>query len=237
MRFFESIDQDKLLKQVMPRLLDALKSWQRGMASDETALMNQITSKFNSDCARRCDIGHGQIMHVSSELFELHRKGVKQVDRYGSDLGLTVTTQGFTKTAFFQFKIAKSGIARVERQQIEDAKAVGAVSERAFVFAVDSDTGLIRLQSVDKLAAMFDSQASVGFRLAEWENFSEWLLNWLRCKCGKATLNEDSQKIEDLLRRFSIVSRIEESSMDWELPPAYLPSHSWLETTINAAES
>jgi hypothetical protein len=236
MRFFDAIDQDKLLRQVLPRLSAALESWQRGMAADETALMNQITSEFNSTRARRCDIGRGQVMHVSSELFELHRKGGKQVDRYGSDLALTVTTSGFTKTAFFQFKISKDGTARVERSQIEDAKVVDSVYDRAFVFTVDRDSRLIRLQSIDKLAGEFGTQDSMGFDIDKWENFSEWLLNWLRCRRGKATLDGDAQKIEELLRRFSIASRIERLPSGWELPSEYLPAQSWLETSIKLTD-
>jgi len=236
MKFFDSIDQDKLLKHVLQRLLTALESWQRGMAADETALMNQITSEFNSARARRCDIGRGEVMHVSSELLELHRKGVRQVDRYGSDLALTVTTSGFTKTAFFQFKIAKDGIARVEKSQISDAKAVGSVYGRGFVFVVDRDSGLIRLESLEKIASGFNGKNSIGFDIDKWENFSEWLLSWLRCKRGMATLDGDALKIEELLRRFTIATRIERLPGGWELPSEYLPAKSWLETTIKPTE-
>lgn len=203
------------------------------MAADETALMNRITSEFNSERVRKCDIGRSDAIHVSSELFELHRRGVKQVDRYGSDLALTVTSSGFIKTAFFQFKIAKDGVARIEQKQIADAMAVKSVYERGFVFMVDPASKLIRLQPLEKLESQFQGQHSIGFDIDGGESFSEWLLNWFRCKRGKASSADDHLNIEDLLRGFSIASRIARLPKEWELPSEFLPAKSWLETKMH----
>ena len=122
MNFFDVIDEDKLLQQVTTRLKKALIAWLKGMAADETALMNQITSEFNLRYPKSCDIGKSSSVRISTEIYELHRKGINQIDQYGSDLAITVSVPGFTKTAFFQFKMAKNDKAQLEIKQLKDAK-------------------------------------------------------------------------------------------------------------------
>lgn len=230
--FFDTFDEDKLLSQVVPRVKHAMDSWRNGMASDETALMNQLTSEFNKKRARKCDIGKAGVYTVSSELFELHRRGLKQVDEYGSDFALTINGPDFIKTAFFQFKISKNNEAKVEAKQIQDAKIITEVFDRSFVFAVDCESGMIRLTPITEIASDFGNQKTKAFDINDWESFSEWLLNWFRCKRGKRTEFDERRKIEDLLRRFSIVTRRPRPLDDWELPKEYLPSKAWLETSI-----
>ena len=232
MNFFDTIDEDKLLNSVLPRLTKSLKAWQLGMAADETALMNQITSTFNYQRARRCEIGIDKTMYVTSELYELHRRGLAQIDRYGSDLALTVEAPGFTKTAFFQFKIAKKDIVRVEKKQIEDAKTVQAVYERGFVFAVDVDSGLMRIESIDKLAPRFSSHQSIGDDIRDWESFSDWLRSWLQCQAGKPTSTQDIPLLETLLTKFSIARKRAGHETKWEVPSGFVPAKARLKTKI-----
>jgi|GEM_PF-2903120 len=237
MSFFDRFDEDKLLSQVLPRLNYALESWLNGMAADEVSLMNQITSEFNSKRARTCDIGISESYSVSSELFELHRRGTNQVDKFGADLAFTIETPDFTKTAFFQFKIAKNNIARVETKQIDDAKIISEVYERSFVFTVDRNSGKIRITPVSDIAEEFVNLGSKGLDIDKWEAFSEWLLNWLRCKRGKLSDNNDRKKIENLLDNCSISSRRDRFGSYWELPEKYLPAKSWLDTSIKLKEN
>lgn len=157
MTFFDTFDEDKLLGQVLPKMYNALAAWLQGMAADETALMNQISSEFNPQRSRKCDIGKFGVYSVSTELFELHRRGVDQVDEYGSDLALTIQAPDFTKTAFFQFKIAKDDKAQVEAKQVAAAKRLREVFDRAFVFTVDRDSKRIRLTSISDIADNFGS--------------------------------------------------------------------------------
>lgn len=236
MAFFNTFDEDKLLRQVLPRLYRALDDWLQGMAADETALMNQITSEFNPRRSRTCDIGKCGVYSVSSELFELHRRGVDQIDEYGSDVALTIEAPDFTKTAFFQFKISKNDTAQVEAKQVEAAKRMREVFERAFVFTVDRVSGRIRLTPVSDIAGDFGDQKTKGFDINDWEAFSEWLLNWFRCKRGKSTNPDEQRTIEDLLRRFSIARPRRRLDTGWELPDKYLPARSWLETSIKPKE-
>jgi hypothetical protein len=90
--FFQYFDKDKLLRQVLPLISDALDAWQRGMSANEEALMNQITSALNTRRARRCDVGLNGPYLLRTALFDLHRHGPSQTDRYGSDLAVTVTS-------------------------------------------------------------------------------------------------------------------------------------------------
>jgi len=71
----------------------------------------------------------------------------------------------------------------------------------------------------------------------KWEAFSEWLLNWLRCKRGKLSDNNDRKKIENLLDNCSISSRRDRFGSYWELPEKYLPAKSWLDTSIKLKEN
>lgn len=236
MRFFDTFDRDKLLRHVLPRLERALIAWQRGMATDENALMNQITSEFNQERSRKCDIGINGTYYVESELAELHRKGDNQKDRHGSDLALTVTAPDFKKTAFFQFKISSNGVARIEKGQITDAKVVKEVYERAFLFSVDRSNGLIRLESLDKLDVAFGREATKGFSIAKWKGLAQWLVDWLRCVEGKPTRADDPKPVEGLLKRFSLEPRRIAPFTKWELPPEYLPSRAWLDMSIEPKE-
>jgi len=236
MAFFDTFDEDKLLRQVLPRLYRALDHWLQGMAADETALMNQISAEFNPPRSRKCDIGKSGEYSVSSELFELHRRGEDQVDEYGSDLALTIEAPDFTKTAFFQFKIAKDDTAHVEAKQVAAAKRIREVFERAFVFTVDRVSGRIRLTPMTEIAGDFSGQKTKGFDINDWEAFAEWLLNWFRCKRGKRTRPEEQRTIEDLLRRFSIAKPRTRLDPGWELPNKYLPARSWLKTSIKPKE-
>lgn len=232
--FFDTFDEDKLLQQVLPRVFKALESWKRGMAADETALMNQVTSVFNTEKARNCEIGLNEEFHVKTDLYELHRRGDNQKDRYGSDLGITISSASnpaFTKTAFVQFKISKDGTARIENSQIADAKVLQEVYDRAFVIAVDPNRKVLRTKAVNEISTTA-SQQTTGCSLDDWEGFAEWLVNWLRCKRGVESDDSQMRSIERLLQDLSITDSELDLRGEWDLPPEYLPTKSWLRATF-----
>ena len=82
MNFFQHFDEDKLLRHLLPLILNALNDWGRGMNADEGALMNQITSALNTNRARRCEVGLTGSYLLQTELFDLHRRGPNQTDRF-----------------------------------------------------------------------------------------------------------------------------------------------------------
>lgn len=235
MSFFQHFDEDKMLRHLLPPILDALNAWQRGMNADEGSLMNQVTSVLNTPRARRCEIGLTDSYLLQTELFQLHRRGPNQTDKFGSDLAVTVnalTSPSFVKSAFFQFKIAEHGRATIEARQIADAEIHCAVFDRSFCLAVDPTNRTIRVEALAGLKSRFPTDADSQTVVTDkWQPFTEWVLGWLRCKIGPWSQPTDLVSIEQLLRQYTL-REPEVLPARWEVEPNYYPAKSWLSATF-----
>jgi hypothetical protein len=235
MSFFQYFDEDKLLRHLLPPIFDALNAWRRGMNADEGALMNQITSALNTRRARRCEVGLAGSFLLHTELFELHRRGQNQTDRFGSDLAVTVTaltTASFVKTAFFQFKIVNGNHVKIEAHQLADAVTCPPVFDRSFCIAVDPTNHTIRVGAATVLKSGFPPEAdSKSVATAGWQPFTEWIVAWLRCTVGPWSSPIDQRSVEQLLRRYALADP-ESFASNWEIRPSYFPAKAWLSATF-----
>lgn len=240
MSFFLHFDEDKLLRHLLPPIFDALNAWRRGMNADEGALMNQITSALNTRRARRCEVGLAGSYLLQTELFQLHRRGPKQTDRFGSDLAVTMTSltsPAFVKTAFFQFKIAEDKGAKIEARQLDDAAVYCPVFDRSFCIAVDPTNHTIRVEAVAALKSGFPPRSdSQTVATAKWQPFTEWVLAWLRCTIGPWSSPTDQKSIERLLGRYAVADP-ETFANHWDIWPDYYPAKAWLSATFRPEKS
>ena len=235
MSFFQHFYEDKFLRHLLPPVFDALNTWQRGMNADEGALMNQVTAALNTPRARRCEIGLADSYLLQTKLFQLHRRGPNQTDKFGSDLAVTVnalTSPSFVKSAFLQFKVAEHGRATIEARQIADAEIHGPVFDRSFCLAVDPTNRTIRVEAVSSLKSRFRANvASQTVVTDKWQPFTEWVLSWLRCKIGQWSSPTDQASIEQLLGQYAL-REPESLPARWEVEPNYYPAKSWLSATF-----
>jgi hypothetical protein len=229
MAFPKNIDFDKLVTITMADIAFAMKEWLEGLPNDEVALMNRVTARLNR---RRhgCDVGVNSIVKVESQLAMLHRKGINQIDQYGSDLAITVQINelNFQKTAFFQFKKSKSFEASLDRKQLTDTQKDFRTAERSFVMFADELRTGIRIKSVKDLLAEFDdTQKSKVFNAAEWNFLTQWLWGWLSCEIGAPSTEKNSP--ESMLQQYVM----QENWLSyWEsgeqISGDFLPARAWL---------
>jgi hypothetical protein len=223
----ENFDPDKLLEHVLPRIRTALEGWQRGMAADEPSLMNQITAQFSTNRNRSCDIGKNGKLTVESRIYELHRKGDRSTDKFGSDLAVTVSTDGAHKTCFIQFKCSQTDSVKLVKAQLDDA-SVQHVEGRACVLCVNRERESIRIKLIEDLLKVFPAgQSTATFHTEEWMSFHKWLISWIACEVGLPSDVGSGQNIEKMLTSF-FINTIENSVGMWNFPEDYSPSKAWL---------
>jgi len=231
MNFFQHFDEHKLLQRLMPLLNRALSLWKRGMNADEGSLMNHISGALNTQRARRCNIGIEGSYLLRTNLYELHRQGPKQTDRYGSDLAVTVTSDTsppFVKTAFFQFKIATRNQVRIEAHQLHEAAVYPDVFERSFCLAVDRRNRTIRVETISQIKANFpDDSTTHTVATDNWLPVDPWVIGWLSCKIGPWSSATKARSIEELLESYAF-SDAESVAPIWDLPRNYFPAREWL---------
>jgi hypothetical protein len=228
----DTFDADKLLEHVLPRIRNALENWQRGMAADEPSLMNQITSQFSTRRSRTCDVGKLGKLSIETNIYELHRKGPQSKDKFGSDLAITISTEGAQKTCFIQFKCAESDKVKLEHNQLRDA-SIHHVDGRAFVLCVNRKNETIRLQLTNKLLESFPSgQDSSTFNTDTWMSFHKWLIDWLSCDVGLPSDTSSGPTIERMLRSF-FINTTENPFRMWQFPEEYAPSRAWLSVSAH----
>ena len=235
MSFPHDLDPDSLMAQALKVAASATKDWLGGQPVTEEPLMNRLTAGFTR--AGRCDVGTAAKVQVKPKLFLLHRKAANLSDKFGSDLAVTVDVapKRFRKTAFFQIKISDGFSIRINRKQINDAKKLTWVYDRAFVLAADTAKGRLRLKSAADCDALLKPGAeSVGANCIDWLSLGRWLNSWLSCSIGKATDLKGKNEVEPLLDKY-VVDR----PRDWEPPwdyyhrgqPAdeqFYPAKTWL---------
>ena len=234
MAFPDNIDFDKLMNALLDDVSISIRGWISGRVLEEVALMNRITEQLSRG-RRGCDVGVSSPVTMRCEVAVLHRKGIKQVDRYGSDLAVTVYVDdsSFVKTALFQLKKSEDLNLKLERKQLEDAVIDARTKNRAFVLAVDETRHVIRLHDVDRLLSTYDEQETKTFRSNQWESLTRWTWEWLSCNIGEPSVLNSANSVEDLLREFveeeSSLSQWERRELTSNLPENYLPAKVWLQ--------
>lgn len=198
------VDVDRVVMLAQQRLKRAIDIWLRGFPRSEEALMNHITGELLPK--RNCDVGLNQKALGTVSGLELHRRGPKQTDRYGSDMAVTfaVPRDNFVKTAFLQLKKHTGDSVKIEMRQLQDALELPYVAGRAFAVAVSEDSRSIRLKSVGSLVSEQGRVESRTARIDEsWLGFSRWLLDWLRCDIGDPSSAWDWDSPERHLQTFA----------------------------------
>jgi hypothetical protein len=198
-----SLNFDRVLEALLDDMAKATDGWANGSPLDEMALMNRITEKLTRK-RRRCDVGAEFPVELHAEFFDLHRRGEAQVDKFGSDLAVTVQipSDGFVKTAFFQLKVSRDYQATLNINQLDQA-AVIRVAERSFVLAVDAKRFGYRVKSLGECRSEIPTgHATKQFDTSEWEFLVQWILAWFQCERGPASEPNDPHGPETLLENY-----------------------------------
>lgn len=238
----DNINFDRLIAELLRDMEAATHGWASGRPKDEIALLNRITEQL-SRRRRRCDIGVAAPVEMEAEIYELHRRGVNQTDRYGADFAVTIDmpTTGFKKTALFQLKKSTDYKASLTREQLTDGCISKNVEERNFVLSVDEDRFGYRIKSVREcLDAIGAGNASKQFDTSEWEFLVAWLLKWFRCEVGKPSEPDDKDPVEPLLESYRIPSPLSDMVLEnfnhQNIPDGFGVARSWLYYTFKPKE-
>jgi len=231
---WDIVDLDKFMNYLLGDVGSAIHGWINGRPLDEVALMNRLTEAL-AKRRRGCDIGIDVPVIVNCRVVLLHRQGIRQTDQYGSDLAVTVYTEGgqYIKTVFLQLKRSQDLSASLERQQLHDALLDHRVADRAFVLAVDDVRQCIRLQNVRQIYSQLPAnQATCVVSTQSWQSLTRWVTEWLECSLGPASDSKDPNSIESLLEAF-VKKRVTHTpwapSSEHDLPNDILPARAWLQ--------
>lgn len=225
------------------RINRALRGWQAGSPTDEIAFLNRLTEQLFSLAS--CTMGSPPTI-ARSRLWMLHRKGPKQIDKYGSDLAVTVSfpSIGRLKTAFFQLKKTVGQKVIIKKDQLQEAMVDPAIGMRSWVLSVNESTTNPVLESVQSLLGQCSTvKNQKTLHLASWTPSAAWLLDWLECRIGPVSPDEDGRYVEELLQRFAWPARAPLSDLQRDgagnlegaladLPSNWVPSRLWAEVEI-----
>jgi hypothetical protein len=207
MEFFDVIDSDRFINAIYSDIEQAIREWHDGGFQDETSFCHDATRILNRR-RRRCDVGKFEKVTVKSDLHVLHRKGSGQSDRFGSDVAVTValtvnSIEQFRKAVFFQVKRSRAYSCRLEGSQLQDALALPLVKDRAFALVVDEQQPIIRVRKitdiVEELGDAWPRQDTYTVNCNQWDGFTVWLYQWVRCEVGAASDAIEQRSIRRLL--------------------------------------
>lgn len=229
-----SLGFDKLAVIALKEITGALRGWLKGRPTDEVALMSRVTENLNRN-RRGCDVGVAERVRLVSQLAMLHRKGPKQTDLYGADLGVTVAIDdlSFVKTALLQFKQGIDFEAKLEKHQLDQAAIMSVTADRSFVMYADKGRTGIRFHQVETLRAAYaDGQQTKQFDSSDWTCLTQWLWDWFSCDIGPLSSPHDPNSVESLLEKFVVsddwISPWNESDSRSLKKYDVLPARAWL---------
>ena len=101
MSFPTQLDFDAIANGALHLMNRALNNWRRAYPHSEEALMSQITSELAHN--RRCNVGAHVPYVVRARVAELHRRGPRNIDHYGSDLAVTIIVGDYEYLDFGHF--------------------------------------------------------------------------------------------------------------------------------------
>lgn len=241
MSVLNEIDFDKILRASFFEIGIAISGWLNGQLLEEVALMSRITERLSRQ-RNSCDVGIELPVSMDCKVHKLHRRGLNQTDKYGSDLAITVTLNGssiFLKTALFQLKKSTNLRVGLEKEQLQDALIEHRIAERSFVFAVDESRQCTRIAEIEALITQYNNQKTKQFDTSEWMGLSQWLLKWLSCEIGKPSVPGDPHSVESLLQSFLIEPPVYDAWTDESLPAIpedYLPARAWVQMKFEKKE-
>lgn len=236
MSIYNTIDFDKISTITYSRAANAVRQWIDGRVLEEQALLNHTIGQFKPT-RRGCDIGAKNVIEGKTKLFTLHRKGVKQIDKFGSDLAVTlkIASIDFCKTAFFQFKKSKQLETILQKDQLLECLKVNTVFERSFAFVADENRQCIRLKSLVEIDTAFDkTKMTQKANCEDWLTLIQWLEKWLKCEIGKPSDLKQNNEIENLLQGLVVEDEKQENEFNKALDdllsnfPEYLPAKEWI---------
>jgi hypothetical protein len=234
MPFPANIDFDKLVNIALHDVGGALHDWLSGRPHDEVAFMNHVTGLLGRR-RRGCDVGVATPVRVTARIAMLHRQSENQVDRFGSDLAITIFDDqtAYAKTALFQIKKSQDYSLTVQRTQLKDALADHRIGQRSFILAIDESRAGVRIAKTQDIHAKFDStQHTLTDNCADWSFLTNWLWRWMSCEEGLPSDTTDPNSVEALLDHFIIEA--EEWVSPWRTNPnievqgEYPPARVWL---------
>jgi hypothetical protein len=197
-----SVDVDRIIRKALVELSEAIDGWIRGVVLEEPALLSRIVERLKRES--RTDYGLAAPVVVTKTTYVLHRQGPRGTDLHGADLAITVEfpPSGPTKTALFQLKLSSDQSARLERRQLEDARAHDAGWANSFVLAIDRERGTMRIKDMKSLLSDWVDGDTRAFEVSPWDGVSEWIPKWLACDVGTVSEVHDPKSLERALSRF-----------------------------------
>jgi hypothetical protein len=225
-----NLDFDKLMKAVGQDLYTAIDGWQTGEELAEVALLSRLIEQLKRR-RRSCDVGISSPMTVQVEYANLHRKGPKSTDLYGSDLAVTINFDRgkFIKTALFQIKRSHNLKVIVETEQLKQALIDPRTQKRSFLFAVDDVRYTMRLHDIKSLRGeIIGEQDEKTFHCTRWNTLNEWMRLWLACDIGEPSDPDDPLSIESVLKQFVGPEQAKLNLAEFDLPEGYIPTQHWL---------
>lgn len=183
------------------------EGWTRGLPLDETAFMNRITERL----LRRkiCAFHSPHPVLVRSQIYNLHKAGPRQTDKWGSDLAVTVWHGGRQQLKTVLFQLKRSKLAKVEslpRRQLDDALTYPEIGKRSYVAAVDNHLRRVGIESARVLRKQYkvigsaaQEQKTKTFDLLQWADSGRWIYKWLSCSEGPVSAPGALQSIEAIL--------------------------------------
>lgn len=233
------VNFDKIVYAVIEDIADAIDGWSAGASREEPSLLNRISEKLKRK-RNKCDIGTSHPMEMTVDYFELHRKGTRQTDQYGSDLAITfeIVNAGIKKTVFFQMKVSNKHQMTLVSDQLLQPSAFPGVAERSFVFAVDEVWKSCRVRHTSACAGEIpENHATKQFDVSQWDLLAEWIPAWFRCDKAPPTKETDPIKVEGLLDAYKLPDNVNiyQQTIRANLPPNILPARAWLTYSFKKA--
>lgn len=198
------------------RVWEALDGWRGGVPRYEIALLNRLTERLSKVEFRRAGMLLSGMPGVT-RIHNLHGAGGRvpgqqaSTDAYGADFAVTVEVRPLlVKTAFFQLKKIHGDPTnprvRVEKSQLEQARAYKRVWDRSFLVAVGESSGPAFLRSAKELYSRIPkgrTRHDFPVSLPAWIPSGVWIFFWLCCLLGPPTLDDDPDPVEARLARFT----------------------------------
>jgi hypothetical protein len=174
---------------------------------------------------------------MEAELFELHRKGRRQVDKFGADLAVTVRIpdSNWLKTSFIQFKVASKKKTTLNSTQLRQSTQFPGLSERSFVVVVDQESTAFHIKSTSRcLSAIHPSFERKVFDVSRWQLLGPWLRRWFNCEEGKSSVASDPNSVEAMLEEYVVISKtLDESKfLGANFPKGGWPAKAWLDVSL-----
>lgn len=210
------LDLNHVVKGMQKRLDRSIKEWRTGEIKSEEPVMSCLIRNF-SHHEWHSDVGRTSPVAATSNLYGLHRQGQLQTDEHGSDIAVTAIAQAIKamRTILLQTKVGKNGKVVLERKQLKQACDDPESASRAFVVAINKETGKLLVHPSQPLFAQFnDHQETKVFDTSQWEPIDAFVSRWLKGQAGVAS-DYDNPVFEATLKSHAIVPEGAKIPLRW----------------------